>query len=148
MITKPLDDLYYHFDTLEKACLDSNEPIFLKDKKRDRLVLMNGECYDQLIKGFDMTPFGIRPDIYEVMGCLEKILIYAEMTDEPIFVSIREDKDMVFMTPALYDVLADKTSEHKGEKLKIKIRKKRVFSREILQPKGAKVYPFEKYSRK
>ncbi|RKJ70023.1 hypothetical protein D7X33_23305 [Butyricicoccus sp. 1XD8-22] len=57
MITKPLDDLCCHFDALEKACLDSNEPIFLKDKKRNRLVLMNGECYDQLIKGFDMTPF-------------------------------------------------------------------------------------------
>lgn len=148
MITKPLDDLYYHFDTLEKACLDSNEPIFLKDKKRNRLVLMNGECYDQLIKGFDMTPFGIRPDIYEVMGRLEKILIYAEMTDEPIFVSIHEDKDMIFMASALYDVLADKTSEQKGQKLKIKIRKTRTFSREILQTKGAKVYRFEKYSRK
>ncbi|RKJ70022.1 hypothetical protein D7X33_23300 [Butyricicoccus sp. 1XD8-22] len=82
------------------------------------------------------------------MGCLEKILIYVEMTDEPIFVSTHEDKDMVFMTSALYDVLAGKTSEQKGKKLKIKIRKKRTFSREILQTKGARVYPFEKYSRK
>ena len=148
MITQPLDDLYYHFDILEKACLDSNEPIFLKDKKRNRLVLMNGEGYDQLIKGFDMTPFGIRPDIYEVMGRIEKILIYAEMTDEPIFVSIHEDKDMVFMTPALYTALTDNSPERKDERLKIKLRKKRVFSREIFQTKDAKVYRFEKYSKK
>lgn len=148
MIIRPLDDLYCHLDALEKACLNSNEPIFLKDKKRDRLVLMDGEFYDKLIVGFDMTPFGIRLDIYEIMGYPEKILLGAEMTDEPIFVSIQGDRDMVFMTPALYAVLSDQTPEHKGEKLKIKIRKKRIFSREALKMKGAKIYQFEKFSKK
>ena len=148
MRVKPLIDLYQHLDELEKACMESNEPIFLKDKKTNRLILMNGDFYDELIKGFDMTPFGIRPDLYDIMGYPEKILIYAEATDEPIFFSLREDGDMVFMTPALYSVLTDKTPEHKGAKLKIKIRRKRTFSREFLKTKGAKVYSFEKYSKK
>ena len=48
MLTRPLDDLQTHYSDLKQLCLDSNEPIFLKDRWEKRLVLMNCEFYEKL----------------------------------------------------------------------------------------------------
>ena len=102
MLTKPLDDLQAHYSDLKQLCLSSDEPIFLKDKWRNRLVLMNCEFYEKLTAEYDMTRYGLWLDTGEMRKRNETPLPYAEITDEPIFVSDGDGRDIIFMTPALY----------------------------------------------
>ena len=149
MLTKPLDDLQAHYSDLKQLCLSSDEPIFLKDKWRNRLVLMNCEFYEKLTAEYDMTRYGLWLDTGEMRKRNETPLPYAEITDEPIFVSDGDGRDIIFMTPALYHVLAGNISRSKAAgKFKIKIEKKQTHSHNEPRHNCAKIYPFEKSDKK
>ncbi len=72
---------------------------------------MNAEVYEKLSAEYDMTPYGLWLEIREMQERNETPLTYAEITNEPIFVSDGDSQDIVFMTPALYHVLAGNISE-------------------------------------
>lgn len=142
MLTKSLDDLQARYSDLKQLCLSSDEPIFLKERRRNRLVVMNIEVYEKLSAEYDMTPYGLWLETCELMERNETPLPYAEITDEPIFVSDGDDQDVVFMTPVLYHVLAGNISARVAAgRFKIKIRKKQMSA-------GAKIYPFPKTGTK
>lgn len=142
MLTKPLNDLQARYSDLKQLCLSSNEPIFLQERRRNRLVAMNAQVYEKLSAEYDMTPYGLWLETRELMERNETPLPYAEITDEPIFVSDGDGQDVVFMTPALYHVLAGNISARVAAgRFKIKIRKKQMSA-------GAKIYPFPKIGTK
>ena len=147
MIKKSLLDLQKNYFSMEKLCFDSMEPICFETPWPYDLVMMNMEAYNRLVQDFDMSPFGIDLDIYDILGYREKILIYCQENDEPIFVSTDKGKDVVFMNIALYNFLAGNPPEYEDDKLEYPPKRKVKRSKETASKTSAKIYSFADFSK-
>ena len=143
MIKKSLIDLQKNYFSMEKLCFDSMEPIYFETQWPYDLVMMNMEVYNRLVQDFDMSPFGIDLDIYDILDYREKILIYCQENDEPIFVSTDKGKDVVFMNIVLYNFLAGNPPEYEDDKLKYP--PKRKANHKTTSQTGARIYSFDDF---
>ena len=148
MKKKSLIDLQKNYFSMEKLCFDSMEPICFETQWPYDLVMMNMEGYNRLVQNFDMSPFGIDLDIYDILGYREKLLIYCQENDEPIFVSTDKGKDVVFMNIVLYNFLAGNSPEYEDDKLEYPPKRKAKCSKETTSPKSAKIYSFADFSKR
>lgn len=142
MIKKTLLDLQENYFSMEKLCFSSMEPICFETQWAYDLVMMNMEVYDHLVQDFDMSPFGIDLDIYDILAYREKLLIYCQENDEPIFVATDKGKDIVFMNIVLYNFLAGNPPEYEDDKLKFPPKRKVKRSKAADSKASAKIYPF------
>lgn len=142
MIKKTLSDLQENYFSMEKLCFSSMEPICFETQWAYDLVMMNMEVYDHLVQDFDMSPFGIDLDIYDLLAYREKLLIYCQENDEPIFVATDKGKDIVFMNIVLYNFLAGNPPEYEDDKLKFPPKRKGNRSKSTTYKASAKIYPF------
>ena len=96
---------------------------------------------------FDMFPFDINLDIYDVLAYREKLPIYCQENDEPIFVATDKGKDIVFMSIILYNFLAGNPPEYEDDKLEFPPKRKAKRSKAANSKASAKIYPFVDMSK-
>lgn len=148
MIKKSLHDLQENYFSMEKLCFASMEPICFETHWSKAVVMMNMGVYNSLVQDFDMSPFGIDLDIYDILAYREKIPIYCQENDEPIFVATDKGKDVVFMNIVLYNFLAGNPPEFEDDKLEYIPKKKRKRSKSTTSKADARIYIFDEISKR
>ena len=148
MIKKPLQELQENYPAMEKLCLDSTEPIIFCSPWQNRIAMMNKPVYDNLVRDFDMSPYGVRLERYDLTGYRDKVIICCEETGQPIFVPVKKGAVVVFMDIILYNFLAGNPPEFEDDVPAISPKRKSHRSAKQIRTDGATVYSFADAAQK
>lgn len=114
MITREYSELYDSYDELMELCFSSPAPIRLNTPWANDLYMMNEQVFDELMKGYDTSGFNIVLDQYDILAYREKVQIYCEELEEPIFV-LAKNKYVAFMTDVIFNYIAGNPPEYKDD---------------------------------
>ena len=142
MIKKPMRELQENYPAMEKLCLASTEPIIFCSPWQDRIAMMNKCVYDNLVRDFDMSPYGVKLERSDLTDYREKVIIVCEETREPVFISDGKGNPIVFMDIILYNFLAGNPPEFEDDIPAISPKRKSNRPAKQIRKDGAMVYSF------